>query len=75
MNCEVVLCCLTAAEPLCVNCDPPDVVPSANLLGGGLDGDLLNKLFVLENRFPGAEPIRLNSDGLFVGTGVTELTG
>jgi hypothetical protein len=75
MNCEAVDGCLAAAEPLCVNCDPPEGFPNINCLEGGGDGDLLNKLFVLENRFAGAEPMRLNSDGLLGFVGVTELTG
>jgi hypothetical protein len=74
MNCEAVLGCFPAAEPLCVNCDPPDGFPSMNFFGGGA-GAGANKLFVLESRFDGADPIRLNSDGLLDGTGVTELAG
>jgi len=74
MNCEAVLGCFPAAEPLCVNCDPPDGFPSMNFFGGGL-GAGANKLFVLANRFDGAEPMRLNSDGLLDGTGVTVLAG
>ena len=73
MNCEVVDCCFVAAEPLCVNCDPPEGFPNIRCGGGG--GDLLNMLFVLENRFAGAEPMRLSSDGLLWFAGVTELTG
>lgn len=69
-------------DPLCVNVEPPDGLP--NIRGvcgcilavcGWAGGDLLNKLFVFENRFAGAEPIRLNSDGPFGPTGVTELAG
>lgn len=45
-----------------------------NFFGGGA-GAGANRLFVLENKFDGAEPMRLNSDGLLDGTGVTELTG
>ena len=63
MNCDVVDCCFTDAEPLCVNCDPPEGFPNIGRGGGG-GADLLNKLFVLENRFAGAEPMRLSSDGL-----------
>jgi hypothetical protein len=74
MNCDAVLGCFPAADPLCVNCDPPDGFPSMNFFGGGA-GAGVNKLLVLENRFEGAEPMRLNSDGLFEGAGVTELTG
>jgi hypothetical protein len=74
MKSEAVEGRLAAAEPLCVNCDPPDGFPSMNGLGGG-GGDLPNKLLVLENRFAGAEAMRLNSDGLLELAGVTELTG
>jgi hypothetical protein len=75
MNCDAVVGCFADAEPLCVNCDPPEGFPIISFLGGGCDGDLLNKFFVLESRLAGAEPMRLNSEGLLGLAGVTELTG
>lgn len=76
MNCEVLLDCLVAAEPLCVNCEPPDGLPNMNLFCAGCAGvDLLNKPFVFANKLAGAEPMRLNSDGPLGLAGVTELTG
>jgi len=76
MNCEAVDGGLVFAEPLCVNCEPPDGLPNIGFCdAAGAGGDLLNKLLVLENKLAGAEPIRLNSDGLLPLAGVVELTG
>ncbi len=75
MNCEVVLDRFTAAEPLWVNCEPPDGLPNIARVGVGCDGDLWKSPLVLAKRLLGAEPIRFNSDGAFDGAGVVMFAG